>query len=225
MNFPTLTAVCACVGLLSAVALGEEPQVDAELARLEQAGGRSAKWNLVPPGKSDRIGHAEVLVSAPSRYVRELVLDFGHYRDFSGGKFKTSRIIDKSAAGTDVYIQIPVLHGMVTLWEVLRFEAPRQVAPNVEVVEGVFVRGNVKNASVSFTVRVVGDKTVLKADVLMVPDFAAPQGLVDEELRDAAQNAVDAIQARAQQRYAQFLVAQSPTVGTGSPAMANAPQR
>jgi hypothetical protein len=225
MNFTAVTALCLCVGLSATVAFADTAPGDPELARLEQARGQSAKWNFVPQGKVERYGHAEVLVTAPVAYVRDLVLDFGHYRDFSAGKFKTSRIIDQNESGTDVYIQIPVLHGMLTLWEVLRFGGAREVQPGVERVEGSFVRGNVKNASVAFTLRTVGDKTVLKADVLMVPDFAAPQAMVDEELRDAAQNAVDAVQARAQQRYAQYLVAHAPEAAASSPPVATAPSR
>jgi hypothetical protein len=197
------------------------PSNDPDLVRLAPANGHSLKWNYVPSGKTDRYGHAEVLISAPLPYVRELILDYSHYKDYSGGKFKTSRLVDKTDTTSDVYFQVPVLHGMVMLWQVVRF-APRVAQPGVEVVQGAFVRGNVKGSDVAFTMRAVGDKTILKADLLVNPDFAAPQAMIDEELRDAAQNAVDAVQARAQQKYAQWVAHQPSTPDATTPTVASA---
>jgi len=221
----------AVFGLLGTLALagvsfadGQAPSPnDPDLVRLQPANGHSLKWNYVPSGKSDRYGHAEVLISAPLSYVRDLVLDYAHYKDYSGGKFRTSRLVDKTDTTTDVYFQVPVLHGMVMLWQVVRFQ-PRVAQPGVEVVQGTFVRGNVKGSDLVFTLRAIGDKTVLKADLMVNPDFAAPQSMIDEELRDAAQNAVDAVQARAQQKYAQWVAQQpsapdptTPTVASANP--------
>jgi hypothetical protein len=224
MKLRVLLPVCSVLALSSSVALADPPAppADPDIARLEQAGGHSVKWNYVPAGKTDRYGHAEVLISSPLAYVRDLVLDFSHYKDFSAGKFKTSRLIDKTDTSTDVYIQVPVLHGMVMLWQVLRFGSVRVTAPGTEVVEGNYVRGNVKASHVVFTMRAVGDRTVLKADLDVAPDFAAPQSMVDEELRDAAQNAVEAVQARAQQKYAQW-VAQNTPAAAASPMASSTP--
>lgn len=206
-HFRFVMPACALL-TVSAHALADDAApapADPEVARL--ADGRSQKWNYVPAGKHERYGHSEVLISAPAPYVRELVRDFAHYRDYSSGKFKTARVVDKTDATTDVYLQVPVLHGMVMLWEVLRFGELHKVGADSEMMTGTLVRGNVKSADVWFTLRAVGDKTVLKADIEVTPDFASPQSMVDEELRDAAQNAVDAVQARAQQHYAQWLAA------------------
>jgi len=224
-----LVAVFGLLGTLAlsgvsgvALADGQAPSPnDPDLVRLAPANGHSLKWNYVPVGKSDRYGHSEVLISAPISYVRELVLDYAHYKDYSGGKFRTSRLVDKSDATTDVYFQVPVLHGMVMLWQVVRFQ-PRVLQPGVEVVQGTFVRGNVKGSDLAFTLRAIGDKTILKADLLVNPDFAAPQSMIDEELRDAAQNAVDAVQARAQQKYAQWVAQQPSTPDATTPTVASA---
>jgi len=59
--------------------------------------GHTLKWNWNPPGRAERYGHAETLVQAPLEAVRTQVLDFSHYKDLSGGKFKTSRMIAKRA--------------------------------------------------------------------------------------------------------------------------------
>jgi hypothetical protein len=82
---------------------------------------------------------------------------------------------------------------------VLRFGPPRQASPGVEVLEGKFVSGssNVKDVHLTFTMREVdAGRTILNVDLLALPSFPAPQDAIDEELRDAAMNAVDAIRAQ-----------------------------
>lgn len=182
---------------------------DAELARLRAAQGHSVKWNYVPQGQAARYGHAEVLILSPLDMVRAYVMDFAHYKEFSSGKFKTSRVIDRPAPGvTDLYVQVPIFHGMIMLWQVVRFAPVRAVGPGVESIEGTLVRGNVRASNVVLTMRAVDPTTtILKCDLLITPEMAAPQSAVDEELRDAAQNAIDAIQVRAQTKYAQSLTA------------------
>ena len=174
---------------------------DAEAQRLSQLG-HSTKTNLVPSGKSDKYGHAEVLINAPLAKVRQQVTDFSHYKEFAPDKFKNARVVDKNrdAGTTDLYFAIEVMHGLVKLTNTLRFSAPRVITPGTEVVEGTFVNGtNVKNANIVLTMREVSPEfTVLKIDLLMVPTIPAPQAAVDEELRDSALKAVDAIHDRAQ---------------------------
>jgi hypothetical protein len=171
---------------------------DAQLARLVSAKS-SLKWNWVPPGKSARYGHSEVLIEAPLPKVRGFVVDYGRYRLFST-KFKAVRVVAKQGETTDVYFRIPILKGMSTMSYVLRFGPPKVVAPGVEVLESRFVSGssNVKDVQLSFTMREVeGHKTILSVDLLAVPSFPAPQDAIDEELRDAAMNAVDAVHTQA----------------------------
>jgi len=174
---------------------------DADAARIAAAG-HSLKWNWTPPGRSDRYGHAETLIHAPLQAVRMRVLDFAHYRDIVPEKFKTSRVVGHGADGSsDVYIQVAVLHGMLTLWDVTRFTPARTVAPGVDVIEGRMVpgKGNVDDLDVVWTMRALDDEwTLLKFDLLLKPGWPAPQSAVDEELRDSAMAAVDAIHDRAQ---------------------------
>ena len=188
------------VALVSAVslALGMAPSVAARLA----AAGHSLEWNWTPPGYPDRYGHAETLIHAPVSAVRTHVLDFGHYRAILPDKFKISRVVGHGPdRSTDVYIQIAVLHGVVMLWNVSRFSAPRELSPGVEVIEGRMVqgKGNVEDMRVLWTMRALGDEwTVLKLDMLLKPGLPAPQSAIDEELRDSARYAVDSIHDRAQ---------------------------
>jgi hypothetical protein len=167
---------------------------DAQLARLVSAK-KSLKWNWVPPGKSARYGHAEVLIDAPLATVRAHVTDYAKYREFAPKKFKQSRIVAKRGDTTDVYFRIPILKGLASMSYVLRFGPPAHPAPDTEIIQGKFVSGStVKDVDLSFTLRQVGpSRTILSADILAVPSFPAPQDAIDEELRDAAMNAVDAV--------------------------------
>ncbi|MGH7270008.1 MAG: hypothetical protein ACREJ3_06215, partial [Polyangiaceae bacterium] len=162
----------------------------------------SLEWNWVLPGKTSRYGHAETLVHAPIAVVRAKVLDYGHYRDILPSRFKTSRVVRHAGDGAvDVYMQILVLHGMVTLLDVTRFGRVEQAPQWSEVIEGRMVpgEGNVEDMDVIWTMRAVGPEwTVLEMDLLLKPGIPAPQSAVDEELRDSARYAVDSMHDRAQ---------------------------
>jgi hypothetical protein len=189
------TSILLGSGLASAPAhAGSDPDVD----RLNEAG-HSLKWNYVPAGRSERYGHAEALVQAPLAALRSHISNFSQYKALVPDKFNNARIVGKQGDSTDVYLSVPVLHGAVTFWQILRFAPLQQVRPGEEVLEGRFVRGNVRDANVVFTIRQIDENvTLLKMDLLIVPNIPAPQSAIDEELRDAAMDAVNAIHNRAQ---------------------------
>jgi hypothetical protein len=175
--------------------------IDPDVARIEAAG-HSLKWNWTPPGRSDRYGHAETLVHAPLPAVRTQVLDYARYREFMPSRFKTSRVVGHGPDGSaDLYSQILVLHGLVTLWSVTHFKPPQEVSPGTEVIEGRMLpgKGNIDDLHVIWTLRALEDGwTVLKADMLIKPGLPAPQWALDEELRDSAMFGVDAVHDKAQ---------------------------
>jgi hypothetical protein len=169
-----------------------EDQRTAQLERLAKDPGPH-KSNWVPPGRSDRYGHAEGLIDAPYDVVRAKIADFAHYKDLAGPKFKSVRMVGKEPSGTDVYFQLPIMKGLVTIWYVTRFPPPRELPGGGEVVEGTFVKGNIKRMHIALMARPASDKTVLECDLLLLPSVPAPQGAVDEELRDACGDAVKAV--------------------------------
>jgi hypothetical protein len=170
---------------------------DADVQRL--ANGQAQKSTWQPPGTTERYGHAEVLVHAPIAVVHKAVMDYGHYKDIDAEKFHNTRIIGKEGGGTDVYMQLPIMNGMVTLWQVMRFHDLKPLARGWAVVEGWFVRGNLRTSNAAWTMHAVDDNyTVLKFDLLLGLNVPAPQGAVDEELRDAAEKAVNAIRDKSQ---------------------------
>jgi hypothetical protein len=175
--------------------------VDPDASRIAAAG-HSLKWNWTPPGHTERYGHAETLIHAPMSVVRAHVVDFPHYRDIFPERFKSSRVIGHEPdRSTDVYIQIAVLHGVVSLWDVARFSPPRELSPGTEVIEGRMIpgKGNVDDMDVVWTIHALDDQwTVLKFDLLLKPGLPAPQWAIDEELRDSAAMAVDSMHDRSQ---------------------------
>ncbi|HVH40920.1 MAG TPA: hypothetical protein VM925_01215 [Labilithrix sp.] len=165
----------------------------AQIERLKKDPG-PIKSNWVPPGKSDRYGHAEGLIPAGVDAVRAKLLDFPRYKDLAGPKFKSVKVVDKQGDNTDVYFQLPIMKGMVTIWYVTRFPQSRSTASG-DVLEGTFVKGNIKSMHIAFTVRPgVDDKSsVLVCDLVLQPNVPAPQSALDEELRDACGDAINSL--------------------------------
>ena len=165
-----------------------------QLARFAKDPG-PIRSNWEPPGKSERYGHAEGLVSAPLEAVKARLVDYAHYKDLAGPKFKKVNVVDKQGTATDVYFQLPIMKGLVTIWYKTRFVPPRSVPDVGEVFEGTFVEGNIKGMHIAFTLRKGADdkSTVMMCDLLLSLKIPAPQANVDEELRDACGDAINAV--------------------------------
>ncbi len=149
------------------------------------------KSNWVPPGKAERYGHAEGIVNASPAEVKKRLVDFGHYKELAGPKFKQVRVVGKEGDGTEVYFQLPIMKGLVTIWYVTRF-APAKSVGGADVVEGTFVKGNIKGMHIALKVQPGPDakSSVMTCDLLLTPSLPAPQSAVDEELRDACGDAI-----------------------------------
>jgi hypothetical protein len=152
----------------------------------------------VPPGKTERYGRAEGLVGAPYETVKARLLDYGRYHELAGPKFKKVSVVDKQASGTDLYFQLPIMKGLFTIWYVTRFGAARPTPGGGDLIEGTFVKGNIKDMQIVFTLRPGPDdrSTVLVCDLNLAITLPAPQAALDEELRDACGDAVNAVRAR-----------------------------
>jgi hypothetical protein len=173
---------------------------EADAVRISTSGQHTLKWTWTPPGKQDRYGHAEAIINAPIADVRRQVMNFGQYKDFAPKRFTLSKVVPGTGGGTNVKMEFSVLKGLLKLNFIEKF-VPRPAGAGTEVVEGKFVSGNVKDANVVWTLEQVDDGfTVLKCDVLIKPDLPGDyaQAAIDEELRDAAQQAVDGVHIRAQ---------------------------
>ncbi len=177
-----------------------EEEKKAQLERLAKDQG-PLRSNWTPPGKNERYGHAEGMIAAPYDAVKTRLTDYPRYKELAGPKFKKVSVVDKQAGATDVYFQLPIMKGLVTIWYVTRFSPPRPAPGGGDVIEGNFVKGNIKDMQIVFTLRPGPDpkSTVLVCDLNLAISIPAPQDALDEELRDACGDAVNAVRARTTQ--------------------------
>lgn len=199
----SLVAVASSLGALEGAAHADGPAAApapaVDVARF--ASGRALKSNVVPPGKSERFGRAEVLVNAPIEAVRHEITSYKGYAELAPDRFNRSKIIAKENNETDVYMQVPVMGGIVVLWQVMRFSPVTGIGSGVERHEGRYVRGNLKNAGVVYTLtQVDARRTILRMDLLVTPNMVVPQSVMDEELRDAAGTAAEGMRDRAERK-------------------------
>ncbi|MFO0741041.1 MAG: hypothetical protein U0270_34400 [Labilithrix sp.] len=169
----------------------------AQLDRLKKDPG-PLKSNWQPPGKSERYGHAEGLVNASPDKVKSKLTDYTNYAQLAGPKFKTVKVIDKQGANTHVYFQLPIMKGIVMINYTTSYAPPKPTSQG-DVIEGTFVKGNIKSMHVAFTIKPGADanSTVMVCDLLLQPNVPAPQAALDEELRDACGDAINNVRKQA----------------------------
>src|SRR4029453_8722100 len=108
------------------------------------------------------------------------VKNYGEYKYLKPEKFSNARVVGKEGGKTDVYLQVNVLRGLVSLWQVLRFGPVQTLGPGGGTLGGNFFRGNVEDAPVIFTMKRVDDNfTLLKMDLLIAPTLPAPQSAIE----------------------------------------------
>ena len=165
-----------------------------------QAGAPALRSNWVMPGQRERYGHAVAVLDAPVAAVRAQVGSFAQYKELVPSKFNTARVVRKKAPETDLYVQVPLKIGGIVLWGVTRWMAAHPVESTdegggeVEVLEGRLLTGNFSQFHLIWTMKSIdATHTALACDMLLGLDVPAPQSAVDEELRDACGQGVDAV--------------------------------
>lgn len=171
--------------------------ISSAAAALEAEGG-FRKSNRVPAGQTGRHGVAEVIVAAAPARVLESIQRYADYKELAPKKFKTSRVVALSKTGqSDVYMQLLVLRGALTLWLTMRFEPPQVLDSGARVIDGRYLDGNLAGAHARYVVEAAGEnKTYLRLELLIDLPVPAPQPAIDEELRDAAGDAVRGVALR-----------------------------
>jgi hypothetical protein len=183
------------------VVVASTAPADEEVKRILDQG-NLVRSNVTLGGK--RFGRAETVVRASREGVLEQVQAYGQYKDLSSNdRFRTSRIIARTEATTDVYMQVSVLKGFLTIWQVMRFTQPRLIAQQTYGIDGTYIKGNLSGARAVFVVREVSpDTCVLRMDLLIELPVPAPQDAIDEELRDASADAIQGLREKAQKAHA-----------------------
>jgi hypothetical protein len=139
-------------------------------------------------------------VLAPDHVVRSVVTDFTHYGFIT--HFKAAKVVGRVGDKTDVYLQVPLLHGAIKLWAIVRFDPPKKQGDDL-IITGKMVKGNMKRLDANWRLHRVDDtSTELRLELLVVPDMPVPENLVMSELRGAAAKAVSDTRAEAERRVA-----------------------
>jgi ribosome-associated toxin RatA of RatAB toxin-antitoxin module len=154
------------------------------------------RYNVAVPGFSIRAGGAMTLVNAPVALLRQTVTDYGHYADFMP-RFQKSRIIGKSGANTDVYLQVSILHGAANVWAVTRFGPPTQDVAGERIEGRKEGQGNVDELRALWRlIPIDAGHTIVKLELLIVPKLPLPGSVVTPELEFASDQAVSAVRDR-----------------------------
>jgi len=155
------------------------------------------RYMVKVPNSNREAGAARALAHAPSERLRSVVTDYARYSR-TIPQFKNTRVVGRSGGRTDVYLEVPILGGLSSLWAVVRFEAP-EAKGNQHIIRGHLVRGNVKRLDATWRIEKVDEqKSVLSLELLVVPDLPAPTSVVSAELRKAAGKAVNAARIEAE---------------------------
>ncbi|HKQ68454.1 MAG TPA: SRPBCC family protein [Polyangiaceae bacterium] len=156
------------------------------------------RYNVPVTGYSIRAGGGMTSVNAPLAVVRQTLTDYGHYSQFMP-RFQKSRIVGKTGAFTDVYLQVAILHGAANVWAVTRFGPPVPEGTGERIEGKLEGQGNVDDLRATWHLYPVdAGHTVVKLELLIVPKLPLPGSIVTPELEFASDQAVSATRDRAE---------------------------
>jgi ribosome-associated toxin RatA of RatAB toxin-antitoxin module len=169
-------------------------------APLHAADGREIHgYEVRVPNVALSAGAARARVASAHETIRGVVTDYAHYSQIIT-RFEKARIVGKVGQQTDVYLEVPILHGATKVWAVVRFDPPKTEGSDV-VIRGRMVKGNVKRLDSTWRVRKIDETSSdLTLELLIVPDLPAPSSLIVSEVRRAAARAVSGARAEAERR-------------------------
>jgi ribosome-associated toxin RatA of RatAB toxin-antitoxin module len=155
-------------------------------------------YTLAMPSASIKAGGAMLSVDAPMADVRQVITDYAHYQEIVPG-FQKSRILARGPAGTDVYLQAPILHGAATLWAVVRFSLPVRDGTGERIEGKKTGPANVDDLRATWKLYPIdASHTLLKLEFLMVPSLPLPGAMVTPQLQEVSEDAVRACRTRAE---------------------------
>ena len=156
-------------------------------------------YDVRVPNAELNAGAARARVQSNHDTLRGVLVDYPHYSQIIT-RFEKARVVGRVGQQTDVYLEVPILHGATKIWAIVRFDAPKTEGTD-EVIRGRMVRGNVKRLDAAWRVRKVDETSAdLALELLIVPDLPAPHSLILSEVRRAAARAVSGARAEAERR-------------------------
>lgn len=153
---------------------------------------------LVPmPGTSVQAGRVSTVFDAPFDVVAGVITDFAHYHEFLP-RVTESRIVRRRRGEADVYLQVPLLQNLGTIWALTRFRITR--APDRVVVDGRQANGNVARFECRFEATPVPgtNRTQVTLQILAIPAFPWPTGLLGAQQGRWGARGLEAMRDRAE---------------------------
>jgi ribosome-associated toxin RatA of RatAB toxin-antitoxin module len=180
-----------------------------------QARGKALRYThktTDPPSRIDT-GGAAIFVDAPLQVARKIATDYRHYSKFVKG-FSQSRLISREKGVSEVYFEVPVLHGAATIRAVVLMDPPVKDGA-CEKIAGRYKSGNVSDFRTTWRLCPVDEaRTIVKLEILVDPKLPVPSSLVARELSAAADRGVTAVRREAQNLRPPAVAAAAPEPAT-----------
>ena len=192
------SGIAAFAALTLSLTTGSARAEDEEASKLANRG-KALRYDAThsePTTSKIGWGGAAILVNAPMNQVRQVVTDYRNYEKFIK-PFDSSKLISKKNGASEVYLQVPVMHGAAKIWAVVKIAAPVKDGDGEKIVAR-YVKGNVDDFVAVWRLRPTedGGGTVLKLELLVDPKLPLPNSMVTGELKYAADLAVTAVRDR-----------------------------
>jgi hypothetical protein len=197
MNLRSHAAALVTVLLVGAFAA--RAHADDEADKLT-ARGKALRYSVktTEPANSIDTGGAAIMVNAPIDQVRPIVTDYRHYAQFIK-PFEQSKLISKKDGVSEVYFEVPVLHGAAKIWAVVKIGKPVKDGDGEKIVATYGNKGNVDDFRALWRLRAIDEThTIVKCEILVDPKMPMPPTMVTGELSYAADKAVTAVRDKAE---------------------------
>jgi hypothetical protein len=147
-------------------------------------------------GTTVRRGVSRFVVRAPMATVVRELTDFGRYTEVIP-RVTESRVVRRTRAGTEVYLQVSLGANLGVLWSRVRLQVQR--APARVVIDGVSLEGNVDRFELNTRIEPVpgdAERTLVECRMLSVPQLPFPSSVFTRENRDALSTMANRFRAR-----------------------------
>jgi len=156
---------------------------------------------LEEQGTDVRWGRAEGIVDAPIDQVMGIVQGYGQYAAFLPN-FRVSRVLSQRGASANVYMEVGILKGTVTIWAQLAIR-PKANQGEMRVIEARMTDGNITRMNARWEVTPISaTQTRVSFQMLIDPDLPVPSSLVTDQNAKAAERTIRALRKRLSDRVA-----------------------
>lgn len=200
---PRMNVAMLCLALFTAhvgVASVAAAQ-DAASQKATQLGETISLGNVTHPDSEVAWGRAEAVVDARATDVLAVLNDYSQYAGMFP-YFEKSKVLSQRGGDAIVYLEAKVLHGAATLWSQVRMSSKLQGTTTIVEARMMKGKGNIGQLLARWEITPVaeGQKSLVAFQILVDPDLPIPDGLVTDEMRKGAGQAMRALRKRVYQR-------------------------